>query len=188
MDSTGSPFVSYYDRTAGDLKIAHRQAGQWVIDLVDSVGDVGIDTSLAMDAAGVPHISYYDATLGDLKYATRLNGQWIVTTVDASGNVGLHSSLALDLTGQPRISYTSAAGDSLKYAVWADGESTALRSGPSWSTVELKSGWQVAAHTSLTLDEQGQPRISFYDPGWRSLRLAWGESFGAYLPLVPHAH
>jgi len=91
--------------------------------------------------------------------------------------VGLHSSLALDLAGHPRISYTSAANDSLKYAVWTDGL---------WSTVELKSGWQVAAYTALVLDKD-HPRISYYDPGWRYLRLAWGEPFGVYMPLVTSA-
>ena len=95
--------------------------------------------------------------------------------VDADGAVGRHSSLALDPAGQPRISYTTADNGALRYAVWADG---------AWSITELRRGWQVAGATSLVLDAHGRPRISFYDPGWRYLRLATGSPFGVYLPII----
>jgi hypothetical protein len=40
-----------------------------VIETIDSEGDVGRFTSLAIDSLDYPHISYYDNSFGDLKYA-----------------------------------------------------------------------------------------------------------------------
>ena len=95
--------------------------------------------------------------------------------VDAEGAMGRHSALALDPAGQPRISYTAADNGALRYAAWAAG---------AWSITELRRGWQVAVATALVLQPDGRARISFYDPGWRCLRLATGSPFGVYLPMV----
>lgn len=66
---TGDRHVSYYDATHGDLKYATNTGGGWILTTIDSAGDVGLFTAIALDGLGRPGISYYDGTLGDLKFA-----------------------------------------------------------------------------------------------------------------------
>lgn len=58
--SGGRAFVSYYDVTNGDLKFALRGTdGTWSKHTVDSAGNVGMYTSIAIGADGRPAISYF---------------------------------------------------------------------------------------------------------------------------------
>jgi len=61
--------VSYYDAINGTLKHAYQDADGWQTQTVDSDGDVGQFSSLALDADDYPHISYYDAGRSDLRVA-----------------------------------------------------------------------------------------------------------------------
>jgi LPXTG-site transpeptidase (sortase) family protein len=63
------PVISYYDDTNGDLKVAFCSDPNCAaadIQVVDSSGDVGVDTSLVVGSA---YISYHDASNQDLKFA-----------------------------------------------------------------------------------------------------------------------
>jgi hypothetical protein len=65
--SGGQEFVAYY--SDGDLKFAMRTITGWVSEDVDTAGDVGTHTSLAIDNEGYAHIAYRDASNERLKYA-----------------------------------------------------------------------------------------------------------------------
>ena len=118
LDSRGSPHISYYDDSNGDLRYASWNGTGWDLETIDSINDVGRHPSLAIDAGDHPHISYYDASYKELRYATydTNSAQWVIRTIDTGGDVGSFSSIALDSSGRPCISYYDAVNHAVKYA------------------------------------------------------------------------
>ena len=186
VDGNGHPHISYYDYANGDLKYAHRDAAGWHVEVVDSQGDVGRYTSLALDGSGSPHISYYGYSGGDLKYAYRDASGWCIEMVDSTGSVGCYSSLALDGDGAPHISYHKSDSwplvtGSVRYA---------YRDATGWHTEEVDwSVWSGGMYTSLALDANGHPHVSYYHDGTTSqLKHAYRGASGSWqIETVPNA-
>ena len=100
----------------------------WINREIDTPGDTGQYTSIAIDPAnsGI-YISYYDATNQELRVANSLwigqkcdtgNGPfegWGCLTVDSGVDVGKYSSIAVDPTGGFGIAYHDATNGQLKY-------------------------------------------------------------------------
>jgi len=118
---SGELHASYYDKTNGDLRYAHRPVGgSWVATAIDTQGDVGLFTAMALDAAGGIYISYM-ATNGDVKLAYKSpGGSWMISMVDSVGPIGTGqgggTSIALDGSGGVVIAYFDFAHGDLKVA------------------------------------------------------------------------
>lgn len=122
------------------------------------------DRSIALDANGKPHIAYGQTHL----YYAWYDEEWHIETVDDSWDVGWFASLALDSDGYPHISYydRDPNGD-LKYAY------------------KNENGWHIATidddgddgsvgwFTSIALDENNQPHISYHDGTNGNLKYAY---------------
>jgi uncharacterized repeat protein (TIGR01451 family) len=167
LDADGRPHISYYDDTNDDLKYARWTGSAWDIETVDN--ERGTYTSVALDAAGQPHISYHDGyPNNDLKYARWTGSAWDIETVDSEGDVGNWTSLALDADGRPHISYLTSDlygnEPDLQYAHWT---------GSAWDIQTVDSGldWRSAS-TSLALDADGQPHISYCNDTSDDLKYA----------------
>jgi len=143
--------------------VATAVAGDWHIETVDSGGETGRYTSLALDSSDRPHIAYFDSTNLALKYAVGCDSKWEIQTLE-SGSSGRYASLALDVSDNPRISYyTGYPGFNLRYAVW---------NGSSWDFETVDDADRVGSHNSLALDSSGNPYISYYDSANNALKLA----------------
>jgi len=73
LDSSNKVHISYHgwstDYTTSYLKYANNTSGYWVTQTVNSGGNVGKYSSIALDSSDNVHISYYDEANGSLKYA-----------------------------------------------------------------------------------------------------------------------
>lgn len=164
VDANGEPLVGYYDADSGDLKIVECRnatctAENW-ITVLDSAGDVGLHTSLAVDGDGQPALSYYDASNGDLKLVRcrPITGCLTVTSLDTLGDVGEYTSVALADDWYPVVSYYDATNGDLK-VVRCSG---ATCSGSNTVVVADDTG-DVGRFTSLALDAGDNPVVSYYD-------------------------
>ena len=175
LTTSGFPVISYHDGTNGDLKLAvcadATCSSGTVIRTIDSAGNVGFYTSLALTAAGFPVISYYDLTNLDLKLAVcadaTCSSGTIIRTIDSTGAVGSDTSLALTTAGFPVISYRDGTNGDLKLAVCAD---ATCSSGTVIRTID--SAGAVGSDTSLALTSADFPVISYYDATNKHLKLA----------------
>src|SRR3989339_705355 len=95
--------------------VANSAFGAWGTATVDSTGNTGQYTSIAVGTSGAVYISYYDSTNSDLMYATNVSGAWGTTTVDNTGVTGRHTSIAVGTSGAAYISYNDATNSALMY-------------------------------------------------------------------------
>lgn len=191
---TGQLYISYYDATTHDLRLAYPASGSgncgpnnlWHCETVDSLGDVGQYSSLAFDpVTGYPRIAYYDATNRALKYAEYWcppsGCTWNLITIETAPTLswaGLYPSLKIGLDSVPRIAYhrSSLMSGVLKYAQWVDGGGNC---GPSasWQCDVIDSTDVTGLYPSLDLTTATNPfnvpYIAYYNSSSGDLRYTW---------------
>ena len=185
IGADGNPVISYYDITNVNLKVAKCNdpacaGGDETITAVDSTGDVGGHSSIAIETDGNPVISYYDSTNGDLKVAKYVvsggtgcaSSAWTCTTVDSTGDVGSYTSLAIGADGFPVIAYRDNGNKALKYVDCANATCSSYDSGP-LTVDDPGSGTFSGAYISLAVGADGSPVISYYsDEGNKYVKVA----------------
>jgi len=180
-------YVSYYDETYKDLRMAKYVGSggncgpdnDWSCETVDSAGDVGKYSSIAVDPTdNYPVIAYYDATNHALKLAIGSGGGWTIKIIQDppfSFSAGMYASLKVDSTGKTHIAYyfSNLMGpDSLWYAKHVGGGAGNC-GGNDYQCDLVDSGDQVGKYASLALDGSDQPRIAYYDGGNNALWYAF---------------
>jgi hypothetical protein len=180
LDSSGNPVISYYDVDNGDLKLA--RCGNVTctsgnsFQTVDSAGNVGLYTALALTSGGNPVISYYDITNRDLKVVrcgnvTCTAGN-IVEVVDSTGDVGWGTALKVEGSGNPVVTYFDSTNSDLKLARLVDPAlPTPTPIPPTPTPTPVIQTVTTGGESSLALDSSGRIFISYFDGTTQDLRL-----------------
>ena len=177
IGADGLGLVSYTDWTNGDLKVLHCgnaacNSGN-ISATVDSVGNVGQNTSITIGAGGLGLISYYDVSNHDLKVLHCGNADCssgnISTTVDtggAGGDVGYFTSVTIGADGLGLIGYFDATNGDLKVLHCGN---VACSSSNISTTVD--SAGDVGGFTSITIGADGLGLISYFDATNQDLKV-----------------
>jgi hypothetical protein len=127
---------------------------------IDSSGDVGRYTSVAIGADGLGLIAYYDATNKDLKVAHCSDvvcSTATLSTLDSTGDVGQFASVAIGSDGLGLISYYDATNGDLKAAHCLDASCSTA------SVNTLDTGGDVGQFASIAIGSDGLGLIAYVD-------------------------
>src|SRR5207248_1717454 len=137
---------------------------------LDSTGNVGPYSSIAIGTDGFPVVSYWDATNDDLKLvhcaSASCSLQDAPTTLDSTGFVGQYSSIAIGTDGFPVISYYVDTSADLKL-VYCTNTTCSTNNTPT----TLDSTGDVGSFTSIAIGTDGFPMVSYYDTTNGDLKL-----------------
>lgn len=177
MGLDGLPVISYYDSTSDDLKVlkcgsVDCSTGN-VISTVDSTGNVGQLSAIAMGQDGNPVIAYYfqaGAMVldGDFRVAKCANpacsGAATITTLDVfgTGNVSGSVSIAVPVDGLPIVAYQggspSPTGASLVVSKCINANCTGTATK---TNVHFDPDINVGAFAALAVDPANRPVIAY---------------------------
>ncbi len=150
---SGGVGVAYYDRVAGTLNVAAKEADGWVSVVVDggtlpdgTISDVGVGSSLFISDDGTWHLAYVDGYAEALKYASVTGGAVDGTEVvddglavngvqnaDGQHVIGDDANISVSPQGEVQISYQDATSGQLRFAT-----GTPLGAGHDWEVKVLE--------------------------------------------------
>jgi hypothetical protein len=165
--------------------VAYSQTGAtWQTEVADTVrpGEADLFSSLVVDRFGNFHLAYSNGSGTILQYAYRAKQEkrWDKAVVDPDG--GTFVSLTVDSQGFAHIAYNSPRLNGLHYAFW---------NGKQWQKFLIDTD-RTSHQTSILLDAQGHPRISYYREEYqdhrnaRYLKYAYFDGKSWYLQTVDH--
>ncbi len=164
-----TPAIAYYNKTNGDLRLALADTAGWLIQTIDSKGDVGRFASIQLDpnrpTASKFAIAYEDTTSADVKWGIQYQTGWRFETVDktmttAGGYISMKfydSGVVGDSRYRSVATYYDAGKGQLRYAYDTGGVEAVL-----WSSSVIASKKRQGLYSKLDVTGN-KPRVFFFD-------------------------
>ena len=169
MDDDETIHIAYQDDTNDMIRYAKWDGTEWsntgfdIEEFKILVKNYG--SSIALDSSGRPAFTFCDD--GDLLLIRNEPGQWVLDHIDGTDGsyVGCFSSIEFDSQDNIHISYQDASQGAfnLKYAKKAGGP---------WSIQEVDSDGMTGKYTSLAVDGNNDPHISYMKTEGGDLKYA----------------
>ena len=175
LTSDNVPHVAYMQEAQmGFVKNATLSDGEWSIDTVAEGYFYG-PLDIAIGADDVPRIAYHDHQAstfeqdkGDAAYAVLRGGEWEVGAAFDEGHDGWDNRLTIDSNGKPHMSAVDPEefdGDGVEYYH--------LNAAGEWVVENVGSGPLTYKYaTSVAVDGEGNPHITYFDQNDNDLALA----------------
>lgn len=182
IDSSGHPHISYFDVDNTDLKYAYHDGSTWNVSTLHHhfSWELGKYSSLKLDSLDRPHISYLSyhefngEFSGELMYMYNDGTQWVRETVEdpTEGISGIYSCLVLDSSDYPHISCC-------RNSIWTRQVKYFYKDSTGWhSSVAAEQAVHSTNgyfYTSLGLDSEGLPFISFFEEALNRMTVVRGQ-------------
>jgi len=127
--ANGSLHLAYYDWFEKQIWYDKKTGGSWSAEIVDSDGDVGHYSAIAVDAQNHAFIAYNVESSGtsiSVRLADNTGGSWNIDTIASGTNIGDYPALALDQDGNPYVLYDTPSSVNLARRTKKGWETTAL--------------------------------------------------------------
>ena len=165
LDAANNPRIAYQDfGTAGadgHLRYASKSGSTWTLETPSGATFVNaLFISLDLDSQGRPHIAYYDQNNQRTRYATKPTTTWSHGIAQAVG-AELHGSFCSIEIGEgdvPHLGYYDVFENAVRYAI------KNANGGAAWAPQVVDEIGPQGPWTSLALDANGFPHMSFYAP------------------------
>lgn len=173
LDSSGIPHISHQETPSSSephLRYSTKDNGNWTNSTIYEPDNYAVanGTSIAVNGNDLPRIAYRGANSTSLKFIFHDGGSWSSSpeVVDDNGTTGAFPSLEIDGNDMAHISYREK-DTALKFA--------SQQSGGNW-TIEVVESGNLGTYTSLALDSDGNPHISYFGVNGTILKYAYHNS------------
>ena len=185
VDSEGIPHIVYFKYRNGGGIPAHDStiimyatwnpaSGDYIVEPIVE-GAFHPQADLVFDRENHPHfVSHWHAPHGDAFHSMNDGSAWVHDPIPTEGHDGFSVAIALDESDRPHVSFVDSANERDPNG---PGVEYAHHDGSGWISEPIGSGRYLThlTGTSIALDHEGNPAISYYDSAASGLMFGMEE-------------